>query len=310
MKKLIAVFLILSLVLAGCTAPDSDPAASSSPDLQQGAPTEGTSSQTDPTDVPEGTRPGPVTSDPTSTSPSVPDSTENGTEGTEPAGPPEGTTSTDHTQPQATEKPTIPTVPTEDTKPKPSEPPATNPTQPPETQPEESTPPATEPEDTKPQIDKDSYEFKRQVAQYAAQYLNQYRAAAGVNTCTVLPGMTQVAEYRADQLTYNYAHDTADKREALAYYEYGKWVDATLAGLDASKSYYDAEASEAICAGFEGKTAEEMGKRIADMIRNSSSHWSYVGSSKFSFIGVGVEYRAGTAYGWYCCVMVGRTNYG
>ena len=122
--------------------------------------------------------------------------------------------------------------------------------------------------------------------------------------------MTQVAEYRADQLTYNYAHDTADKREALAYYEYGKWVDATMAGLDASKSYYDAEASEAICAGFEGKTAEEMGKRIADMIRNSSSHWSYVGSSKFSFIGVGVEYRAGTAYGWYCCVMVGRTNYG
>ena len=310
MKTLIAIILIMSLVLVGCTAPDSDPTASSGPDLQQGAPSEGASSQTDPTDAQEGTRPGPVTSDPTSTNPSVPDSTENGTEGTEPAGPPEGTTSTDHTQPQATEKPTIPTVPTEDTKPKPSEPPATNPPQPPETQPEESTPPATEPEDTKPQIDKDSDEFKRQVAQYAAQYLNQYRAAAGVNTCTVLPGMTQVAEYRADQLTYNYAHDTADKREALAYYEYGKWVDATLAGLDASKSYYDAEASEAICAGFEGKTAEEMGKRIADMIHNSSSHWSYVGSSKFSFIGVGVEYRAGTAYGWYCCVMVGRTNYG
>ena len=310
MKKLIAIILLLSLVLAGCTAPDSNPPASSGPDLQQGAPSEGTSSQTDPTNAQEGTRPGPVTSDPMSTNPSIPDSTENGTEGTEPAGPTEGTTSTDHTQPQATEKPTIPTVPTEDTKPKPSEPPATNPTQPPETQPEESTPPATEPEDTKPQIDKDSYEFKRQVAQYAAQYLNQYRASAGVNTCTVLPGMTQVAEYRADQLTYNYAHDTADKREALAYYEYGKWVDATLAGLDASKSYYDAEASEAICAGFKGKTAEEMGKRIADMIRNSSSHWSYVGSSNFSFIGVGVEYRAGTAYGWYCCVMVGRTNYG
>ena len=49
MKKLIAVFLILSLVLVGCTAPDSDPSVPSSPDLQQGAPTEGTSSQTDPT---------------------------------------------------------------------------------------------------------------------------------------------------------------------------------------------------------------------------------------------------------------------
>ena len=300
-------------MLVGCTTPDSDSTASSGPDLHQSAPSESTSSQTDPTDNLEGTNSGPGPSATTSTSPSVPDSSENGTEGTEgskPAGSTEGTDPTDPTQPQATEKPTTPSVPPEDTKPQPSEPPATNPTQPPETQPEESTPSATEPEDTEPQIDKDSYEFKCQVAYYAAQYINQYRAAAGVSPCTVLPGMTLVAEYRADQLTYNYSHDTADKREALAYYQYGKWVDATLAGLDASKSYYDAEASEAICAGFEGKTAEEMGKRIADMIRNSSSHWSYVGSSKFSFIGVGVEYRTGTAYGWYCCVMVGRTNYG
>ena len=313
MKKLIALLLVLSLVLVGCTTPYSDSTASSGPDLHQSAPSESTSSQTDPTDNLEGTNSGPGPSATTSTSPSVPDPSENGTEGTEgskPAGSTEGTDPTDPTQLQATEKPTTPSVPPEDTKPQPSEPPATNPTQPPETQPEESTHPATEPEDTEPQVDKDSYEFKCQVAYYAAQYINQYRAAAGVSPCTVLPGMTLVAEYRADQLTYNYSHDTADKREALAYYQYGKWVDATLAGLDASKSYYDAEASEAICAGFEGKTAEEMGKYIADLCRNSSSHWSYVGSSKFSYIGIGVEYRAGTAYGWYGCIMVGRTNYG
>ena len=153
MKKLIAVFLILSLVLVGCTAPDSDPSAPSSPDLQQGAPTEGTSSQTDPTDVQEGTRPGPETSDPTSTSPSVPDSTENGTEGTTPAGPTEGTTPTEPkpTSPQATEKPTTPTTPPEETKPTtppvttPTNPPETTPTQPPETRPEETEPPTTTP---------------------------------------------------------------------------------------------------------------------------------------------------------------------
>jgi len=313
MKKLIAILLVLSLILVGCTAPDSDSTTPSVPDLNQSTPSESTSSQTDPTDNLEETNSGPGPSATTSTNPSVPDPSENGTEGTEgskPTGSTEGTNPTDPTQPQATEKPTTPSVPPEDTKSQPSEPPATNPTQPPETQPEESTPPATEPEDTEPQIDKDSYEFKRQVAYYAAQYINQYRAAAGVSPCTVLPGMTLVAEYRADQLTNNYSHDTADKREALAYYQYGKWVDATLAGLDASKSYYDAEASEAICAGFEGKTAEEMGKYIADLCRNSSSHWSYVGSSKFSYIGIGVEYRAGTAYGWYGCIMVGRTNYG
>lgn len=151
MKKLIALILILSMVLVGCTVPDSDPTASSSPDLQQGAPTEGTSPQTDPTDAQEGTRPGPETSDPTSTNPSVPDSTENGTEGTKPAGPTEGTTPTEPkpTSPQATEKPTTPTTPPEETKPTtppettPTNPPETTPTQPPETKPEETEPPAT-----------------------------------------------------------------------------------------------------------------------------------------------------------------------
>ena len=313
MKKLIAILLVLSLILVGCTAPDSDSTTPSAPDLNQSAPSEDQSSQTDPTDSLEGENSGPATSDPTSSTPSVSDPSKNGTEGTEgskPAGSTEGTDQTDPTQPQATEKPTIPTVPTEETKPKPSEPPATTPTQPPETQPEESTPPATEPEDTEPQIDKDSYEFKCQVAYYAAQYINQYRAATGVNPCTVLPGMTLVAEYRADQLTYNYSHDPADKREALAYYEYGRWIDATIVGLSPEDSYYEADAAEAICAGFNANDAEAMGKKIADLIRNSSSHWSYVGSSRYSYIGIGVEYRAGAAYGWYGCVMVGTTNYG
>lgn len=313
MKKFIAIFLILSLVLVGCTTPDSDSTASSDPDLTYSAPSEDQSSQTDPTDFLEGGNSGPATSDPTSSTPAVSDPSENGNEsaeGLKPAGSTEGTDPTDLAQPQATEKPTIPTNPPEDTKPQPSEPPATNPTQPPETQPEESTSPATEPEDTEPQIDKDSYEFKRQVAQYAAQYINQYRAEAGVPACTVLPGMTLVAEYRADQLTYNYSHDPADKREALAYYEYGRWIDATIIGLSPEDSYYEADAAEAICAGFNGSDAEAMGKKIADLIRNSSSHWSYVGSSRYSYIGIGVEYRAGAAYRWYGCVMVGTTNYG
>ena len=321
MRKLIIIILILSLLLTGCFASDTDSCknAPSGPDQVIQTPT--SSGQTDPDDMPDNTGPNgdlqnsdiettdpsdPVGTDPTGnssggpTGPTVPE--EAGT--TKPSCPQSSEVITDPTDP--TEKPTEPTRPKEDpTVPTdPTDPPlTTQPTVP--TQPEQTEPPATE-----PQINKDSYEFKRQVAQYAAQYLNQYRVAAGVPACTILPGMTLVAEYRADQLTYNYSHDTADKREALAYYEYGKWVDATLAGLDASKSYYDAEASEAICAGFEGKTAEEIGKRIADMIRNSSSHWSYVGSANFSYIGIGVEYRAGTAYGWYGCVMVGRTNYG
>lgn len=309
MRKFIIITLILSFVLVGCTTPDSDRNTTDTPSLHESTPAKDQPSQIDPTDYLEDENSGPVTSDSTEAIPTVPDSTEDSAEMIEPTGSTEGTTQTQPPQ-QATETPTIPTTPPEETKPTPTAPPETTPTQPLDTIPAETAPPITEPEVTDPQIDKNSYEFKRQVAQYAAQYINQYRAAAGIGPCEVLPGMTLVAEYRADQLTRNYSHDTADKREALAHYQYGKWVDTTLAGLDASKSYYDAEAPEAILAGFEGKTSEEMGKRIADMILGSPSHWSYVGSSKFSYIGIGVEYRAGSAYGWYGCVMVGRTNYG
>ena len=151
-----------------------------------------------------------------------------------------------------------------------------------------------------------TYEFKRQVAAYAAQYLNQYRGSP----CTVLSGMSQVAQYRASQLTWNFAHSTADKRAALAYYEYGRYIDATEFGDDASNSYWEADSAEAICGGFYGTDPEAMGKHIADLIRNSSGHWSYIGSSEYSYMGIGVEYREGSPYGWYACVMVGTVNYG
>ena len=302
MRKFIIIILILSFVLVGCTTPDLDRNTVNAPDLHLGETFEDWSSQTDPNESLESAASGPMTSDSTPSTPTVPDPSENSTDET-------------NAPQQATETPTTPTLPIEETKPTPTTPPETIPTQPsetqpPETTPEETVPPTTELEVTEPQIDQNSYEFKRQVSQYAAQYINQYRAAAGVGPCEVLSGMTLVAEYRAEQLTRNYAHDTADKREALAYYAYGRWIDATIVGLDPEDSYYEADAAEAICAGFEGKTAEEMGKYIADLCRNSPSHWSYVGFSKFSYIGIGVDYRAGSPYGWYGCVMVGRTNYG
>lgn len=184
-------------------------------------------------------------------------------------------------------------------------------TLPPETEREEADQEQTEPpetevpeetEGTEPEATEYSYAFKREVASYAAMYLNQYRESP----CTVLPGMSQVAQYRASQLTWNFAHSTADKRAALAYYQYGRWIDATLAGLEESDSYYESDTAEAICRYFHGDTAEELGKAIADLIRNSGVHWCYVGDSRYSYMGLGVEYRDG----WYACVMVGTVNYG
>ena len=214
-------------------------------------------------------------------------------------------------QPETTEPPAS-QPPKKDppaTDPPATDPPATDPpaTDPPATEPEQTEPPATEAtEPTEPEVMEVTYEFKRQVAAYAAQYLNQYRGSP----CTVLSGMSQVAQYRASQLTWNFAHSTADKRAALAYYEYGRYIDATEFGDDASNSYWEADSAEAICGGFYGTDPEAMGKHIAELIRNSSGHWSYIGSSEYSYMGIGVEYREGSTYGWYACVMVGTVNYG
>ena len=208
------------------------------------------------------------------------------------------------TEPKATEPKATEPKPTES---KPTIPKVTEPsTQPKETQPSvAATQAPTEPKPAQP-----TAEFKRQIEYYAALYLNEYRSQAGAQACQVLPGMSNVARMRAGQLTYNFSHSTSDKRAALAYYQYGRWIDASLFGGTPEESYYEADSAEAICAGFRGVEAEAMGKRIADMIRGSASHWSYVGSSEYSYIAVGVEYRAGTAYGWYGCVMVGKVNYG
>ena len=229
-----------------------------------------------------------------------PETAEPMTEATEPT---ESADSTEPTQGKPKEQESKPPTQTS----------ATEPTQPTATQPAKPTEPAqTEPptEATEPEPYEITADFKRLVAQYARQYINQYRREAGVSACTYLPGMTLVAEFRADQLTYNFSHSTADKREALAYYQYGRYVDATLAGLPESESYYEADSAEAICAGFRGMDAEALGKAIAKLIRNSGSHWSCIGSSEYSYIGVGVEYREGSEYGWYACVMVGSVNYG
>ena len=218
------------------------------------------------------------------------------------------------TEPEKTSDPPV-------TRPAETQPPETKPTDTPqETIPKETESPVTEPpateaptepeqtetEATEPAATEITYEFKRQVAAYAAQYINAYRGSP----CTVLSGMSSVAQYRAFQLTWNYGHSTADKRAALAYFEYGRYIDATEFGDDASNSYWEADSAEAICAGFYGTDPEAMGKRIADLIRNSSGHWSYISSSEYSYIGVGVEYREGSEYGWYACVMVGSVNYG
>lgn len=325
-RRSITAALTLAVLLAGCSADDLQATAGTDPAVLEttvaivqrtekaaGAEAFQETGGTEPvsTEMPTTRQKPQIETQPKETQPE-----EKSTSETKPANPP-AATPPPATTPPATEAPATepPETSPPATEPAATEPPTTNPpatepleTEPPATEPPASEPPVTEPPATEPPAEEPqvTYEFKRQVAAYAAQYINQYRGSP----CTVLSGMSQVAQYRASQLTWNYSHSTADKRAALAYYEYGRYIDATEFGDDASNSYWEADSAEAICAGFKGADAQAMGKYIADMLRNSSSHWSYISSSEYSYIGVGVDYREGSQYGWYCCVMVGSVNYG
>ena len=148
-------------------------------------------------------------------------------------------------------------------------------------------------------------EFERQVAEAVVKYINQYRADQGDTKAQILPGLTLVAEYRAVQLIDNFEHSTKDLREAYAYYQYGEWHDNTEFG---GSQYYSANAKEAIAytAGG-GVPADLVGSWLAKLFRESPNHWSYVGSSNFPYIGIGVT--RGPDY-WYCCVLQTRDNFG
>ena len=139
MRKLVIIALILSLVLIGCTAPESAENTTITPNLYLSESFEDCTSHTDPSASLEGTTSGHVKSDPTLPISIVPDPSEKSTEGTVPAGSVDETDSAENQSPQqATETPTTPTEPTEVTKPTQPQPPETTPTQPAEPEMEET----------------------------------------------------------------------------------------------------------------------------------------------------------------------------
>ena len=141
MRKLLIIALILSLLLVGCTTPDSDSDIPITADSHLGETSETWLSQTDSSVPREGENLGPAISDPTSTTSTVPDSSKNSTEETTPAGSTDEIVPTETQSPQqATEAPTTPTMPPEETKP--TIHPETIPTKPTETEPEVTEPPA------------------------------------------------------------------------------------------------------------------------------------------------------------------------
>ena len=143
------------------------------------------------------------------------------------------------------------------------------------------------------------------VAQKVATYINQFRTEQGDVTATVIPRLTEYCKYRCTQLKTNFAHDTTDQRAAAEALQYGEYVDWSLYGIEGEENYYTANVREAIGKGNWGGTADEIAYSIADGFRNSKGHWSYVGSSKYTYMAVGVMYDG---YYWYVCVCMDSEN--
>lgn len=187
---------------------------------------------------------------------------------------------------QATEPTTTATEPTTTAKPKEESKPTatTKPTEPSavETTKEEA---PSKTEESQEEIyvgiqwpDVDPAEIERLVI----EKVNAYRIAQGDTAATMLPGLTEVARYRANELITNFSHTSS--RDACNELKYGEFVDMTLYGLTAEDSYYQGYNREAIGMGDWFGTAESMSDRIADGFHHSKGHWAYVGSSEYPYI--------------------------
>lgn len=153
---------------------------------------------------------------------------------------------------------------------------------------------------------------EKAIAEKMLYYINQYRKEEGRVTAKKLSGLTTYTEYRSRQLVTNFAHDTIDQRSAATALKYGEYVDPSLYGMT-GEPYYTSSTREAIVKlgpNAMNLTVDEVAKRMADSLRNSSGHWNYVGAvqkassfynSEYIYIACGVTYSGTT---WYGCVSV------
>lgn len=143
-----------------------------------------------------------------------------------------------------------------------------------------------------------------EIERLVIEKINDYRIAQGETAATMLSGLTEVARYRATELTTNFEHRA--EQHVSTELKYGQYVDLAPYGMP-DDSYYKGYSREAIGMGEWFGTAESMSDRIAEGFHHSKGHWSYVGSSKYPYIAVGVTKANGK---WYVCILMSEENYG
>ena len=282
MKKIILLLLCCGVLVSmvGCGGNTAPPPTESPPT---------TVSETMITETPTETIPPVAAVEPTEKEKEL-TTTESEDQATEPT--------TTATEPTTTAKPKEETKPTATTKPTESS--AAENTEPKE----ETSPKAEEPQEEVyqgiqwPEVD------PAEIERLVIEKVNAYRIAQGDTAATMLPGLTEVARYRANELTTNFEHQ--GEQHVSTELKYGQYVDLAPYGFP-DDSYYKGYSREAIGMGDWFGTAESMSDRIADGFHHSKGHWSYIGSSKYPYIAVGVTKANGK---WYVCILMSEENYG
>ena len=137
------------------------------------------------------------------------------------------------------------------------------------------------------------------------EYINKYRNEQGKSSATVLPGLTEYAEYRSRQLVTRFAHNTFDERAAATALKYGEYIDPKVFG-STGEPYYRANAREAILMAGYVDTVDAVAEKLALLAKNSSGHWNYVGGEEYKYIAIGVTYQNGM---WYSDIAVSTVSY-
>ncbi len=146
-----------------------------------------------------------------------------------------------------------------------------------------------------------------EVEQKVAEYINRYRLAQGDSNATVLSGLTEVARYRAVEIQRDFSHNSVS--DACTALKYGVYIDMTKFGGREQDSYYRGYSKEAIGKGDLFGMAAQLAERIATGFKNSAGHWSYVGSSEYKYIAVGIKFNEQQSK-WYCCICMSTEDYG
>ena len=171
---------------------------------------------------------------------------------------------------------------------------------------------------SKPQNEEPFTDDSVWISNRVLEILNSEREAIGKNRRTALPGLREIAVFRANQLVTQFSHLWTDDngriwdgaRYASTVFKYGRYVDwAQIGSSEPTKqNYYSYEGGENIYYGGAAfRPKEEIAQSIVNCFKESTGHWNSLMSEKYNYDGVGVAFNNDMVY---CSINSSYENYG